>query len=231
MIGNDIVDLHSPWVGQKHRDQRFLKKAFTKKERAAIYRAPDPCVMLWMLWACKEAAYKAVSRSFPEASSWPGKYEARIHHEKLLGIVETPFGCARALIEINRDYVHCIALYGCGCSFDKIISGVEARRNPEMDQSAHVRMIASSAIARMLEASPCDIEIVRRKGARGLGAPVAYSEERIAPVSLSLSHDGPYSAFAIQPWASGEISGDKIPDSMNLGSQNFQDIPGGRQMS
>jgi len=73
-VGNDIVDRKSPEAAGKAGDRRFLQKALTPLEQEAVAGAPDPDLALWSLWAAKEAAYKAVSKSFPEISAAPRRY-------------------------------------------------------------------------------------------------------------------------------------------------------------
>ncbi|SHN30050.1 4'-phosphopantetheinyl transferase superfamily protein [Chitinophaga sp. CF418] len=62
MIGNDIIDLHL--AGQESNWQRkgYLSKIFTAAEQEMICQASVPSDMVWLLWSCKEAAYKIVNR-------------------------------------------------------------------------------------------------------------------------------------------------------------------------
>jgi phosphopantetheinyl transferase (holo-ACP synthase) len=64
-IGNDIVDLTSPDSIGKCRDRRFIARVFTPEEQERIDRSASPDTTLWMLWAAKEAAFKAVSKLKP----------------------------------------------------------------------------------------------------------------------------------------------------------------------
>jgi phosphopantetheine--protein transferase-like protein len=61
-IGNDIVDLTSPDSIGKSRDRRFIARVFTPEEEERIDRSTSPDTALWMCWAAKEAAFKAVSK-------------------------------------------------------------------------------------------------------------------------------------------------------------------------
>ena len=64
-IGNDVVDLEHSSLHGKLESRRFLKRVFTKSEQAIIARAGESDIELWCLWACKEAAFKAFSKTLP----------------------------------------------------------------------------------------------------------------------------------------------------------------------
>ncbi|RME94328.1 MAG: 4-phosphopantetheinyl transferase family protein [Bacteroidetes bacterium] len=61
MIGNDIVDLAVARRESNWQRPRYLNKLFTATEQALIRAAPEAERQVWLLWACKEAAYKAWS--------------------------------------------------------------------------------------------------------------------------------------------------------------------------
>jgi phosphopantetheinyl transferase (holo-ACP synthase) len=58
MIGNDVIDLRQAAVESKWQRPGFLDKLFTAAEQKRIHSEAD----VWMLWSCKEAAYKIVHR-------------------------------------------------------------------------------------------------------------------------------------------------------------------------
>jgi phosphopantetheinyl transferase (holo-ACP synthase) len=73
-VGNDVVDLKHPGNHGKSKDERFLDRVFTAKERDRIAEAACPDKLLWALWAAKEAAFKVVSRDDPAVCSTPRRY-------------------------------------------------------------------------------------------------------------------------------------------------------------
>ncbi|MBI9074814.1 MAG: 4'-phosphopantetheinyl transferase superfamily protein [Desulfatibacillum sp.] len=109
-IGNDIVDILAPEARDKHLDQRFVGRAFTPREQDTIHSSRKPGPMLWALWACKEAAYKAVSRNNPGVSSWPKKYEVELDKQgnKGAGWVTTPAGVVYVRVIFQEKFVHAI---------------------------------------------------------------------------------------------------------------------------
>jgi phosphopantetheinyl transferase (holo-ACP synthase) len=62
MIGNDIIDLELAAKESNWLRPGYLNKIFTADEQSTILTAPDPTVMVWLLWSCKEAVYKIVHR-------------------------------------------------------------------------------------------------------------------------------------------------------------------------
>lgn len=62
-IGNDVVDLADASLSGKIDNPRFLKRVFTASEQASIVTAEESFSEMWHIWACKEAAYKAFSKT------------------------------------------------------------------------------------------------------------------------------------------------------------------------
>ena len=58
-----MVDLTDPRHIGKAKDERFLLRVFSEKEREDIYAAADPDEALWIRWAGKEAAFKTISKA------------------------------------------------------------------------------------------------------------------------------------------------------------------------
>lgn len=63
MIGNDIIDLRAAARESNWRRRGYLDKVFTPAEQEQVHTAPDADIMVWLLWSCKEAAYKIVHRA------------------------------------------------------------------------------------------------------------------------------------------------------------------------
>lgn len=62
VVGIDVVDLTDPRCRGKSEDDRFADRVLAPAERAAVRAAADPDRHLWLVWAGKEAAFKAVTR-------------------------------------------------------------------------------------------------------------------------------------------------------------------------
>jgi phosphopantetheinyl transferase (holo-ACP synthase) len=74
-VGNDVVDLKEPANAGKSGDSRFLKKILTDAEIKFVKNADNPDTALWSLWACKETAYKAIKKSFPDTAFVPRRWQ------------------------------------------------------------------------------------------------------------------------------------------------------------
>lgn len=62
MIGNDLVDLRQAASDSNWQRKGYLSKICTPAEQQLICSAPEPAVMVWLIWTMKEAAYKIISR-------------------------------------------------------------------------------------------------------------------------------------------------------------------------
>jgi hypothetical protein len=85
-LGNDVVDLEASENRGKSGDRRFLDRVFSAREQRLIGTAELPDVLLWALWAAKEAAYKAVSRNDPTVCSIPRRYPVLLDREKVRAV-------------------------------------------------------------------------------------------------------------------------------------------------
>lgn len=212
-VGNDIVDLRLPENRGRSGDRRLLNRVFTLQERAAIARSARPDTLLWAFWAAKEAAFKAVSRDDPEVCSVPRRYAASLEEEmppaesgrertgtaptsSLAGVVQTPCGELAVRITASDEWVHALAADSVA-SFDRFMVRIDGPDDPdhEGDPSEAVRR----RVARWVAAcSGCPVGAVEiRKDARGPGVPRLFVDNRELPIAISLSHDGRYTAFAL----------------------------------
>ena len=78
MIGNDIVDLHLAENESRIHRRGFLDKLFLPGEQTMIRSAADPTVMVWLLWSCKESAYKIIHRATHERKFAPQQFSCRL---------------------------------------------------------------------------------------------------------------------------------------------------------
>jgi hypothetical protein len=225
-VGNDIVDLAAPGNPGKSGDDRFCGRVFTAVERALIAAAPRPDVLLWALWAAKEAAYKAVSRGDPLVCSIPRQYHVEINRDSVLLIDPASGPVPDSRIRGNDN----IGIDGCR---GNIIAGKVITPKGELalrveltaewvhalaagseavlarlcrhveglcgtgDPSAFVRGGLLSEIARLLNCPAGDLSVDKDPG--GPGAPRVLFRGRLLAAEVSLSHDGRFAAFAFDP--------------------------------
>jgi len=183
---------------------RFMNRVFTSAEQLDILESSKPDIVLWSLWAAKETGYKAISKLHPTVSSAPGYYEVKLFSADgslpETGVVHTPCGQVSVCFFISSDHIHCI-----GTTPDKDTDSImwdvrkiyRRRFSPDYESDL-VRNMAGKKIARYLKKDSKAIEIIRPKGHRGLGPPVIYAGKKRTAIDISMSHDGPFVAYALQ---------------------------------
>ncbi len=206
-IGNDIVDLFHPQAFARYKDQRFISRVLTPAEQEKLRSSCFPNQCLWSFWAAKESAYKAISRSFPLVSSSPKQYEVSVSVIESLsifhGMVATPEAPVQIHGTIDPDYVHCLAIMGEEADFGMIETNIcpitaskeEAGCLPEQE-STRVRESAGARISGYLKVPVSQIQILRKITAGRIGPPEVFVQGEKIPISISLSHDGRFAAFA-----------------------------------
>lgn len=228
-VGNDVVDLGDPRCVGKAGDERFLVRVLAAKERELVERATDPDLVLWTLWAAKEAAFKAVSKATGRVPVFvhadfevesPADGLGRVRWDGL----ELPF-----LVRGGRSTgsVHVVAWSGSprprmaggsslvdrGAALRERLSSRELA-NVHSAASAHVRLEARAHLARLSGAPEEELEIVCEKGPAGRVPPRVLRAGNRAPWDVSLSHHGRLVAWVVAlPLGPGEVSPEPdVPD-------------------
>jgi len=216
-VGNDIVDLGDPGNRGKSSDRRFVERVFTAGEQRRIAAAVRPDALLWALWAAREAAYKAFSRHDPRVASIPKTYRICLDGDgeaalagrsgaaglpfELGGRVIAPPGELALRLSLTEGYVHALA-----ASEPDALAGIcwrvaetDAAALPAEYPSALIRRLLLTEIAGRLG---CPVEeLTVRSEKTGPGAPGVFWGERLLTAGISLSHDGRFAAFALDPAA------------------------------
>ena len=209
LVGNDVVDLAAGDAVARWKDERFLGKVFTDPEREAIRCAAVPAVVLWSLWACKEAAYKVVRKLDPEAGFVPHRFPVRLILSEgspmAFGRVETFFGPIPVRVETGDGFVHGLARWGGPPCWERIVCRILPTGPPAISHSPYaarfasmrIRQVVREHVADRLGCSSGGIDIVRPESNRGLGPPMVHVAGVPVHIDLSLSHDGRFLAFAL----------------------------------
>lgn len=208
------MDLLDPENRRKLNDARFIDRVFTPAERDCIAKSRSPLAMLWSTWACKEAAYKALSK-VKKVTSSPSRYavtflpplvtdspgSAANSSKTIPADVITPEGRVPVRTCRERSYVHAIALVGAAEYLDSIIWSVSRIRRPRKEvtpamQSFLVRRQLKLQIAQKLAVDPGELEITRPAADGVPGPPLLLVSGEASGIDISLAHDGPYLAYA-----------------------------------
>lgn len=78
MLGNDVVDLRDHESRPETFRDRFDARVYTPGERALIEASNAPLRTRWLLWAAKEAAFKAVRQRHPALVFAPRQLVVRL---------------------------------------------------------------------------------------------------------------------------------------------------------
>jgi len=113
MIGNDIVDFNTATLQSNWQRRGFLEKLFSKKEQSLILNSEFPERRLWLLWAMKEATYKAHQRRYNLPRSFnPIQFNCEIiavENNSVLGKVQIRDCSYYTQTSIGKDHLHCIS--------------------------------------------------------------------------------------------------------------------------
>lgn len=112
LIGNDIVDLKGQGNIRSAQSSRYLEKVFNGSELARIQAVENKEEMIWLLWSCKESAYKVWikqghKRFFKPKEIHVGQLElSKDGIQSEINIQGLQYYC---LSNIVKGYVHSIA--------------------------------------------------------------------------------------------------------------------------
>ncbi len=215
-VGNDIVDLTDPRNRGKSLDQRYVSRILTPAERVRLDQFPEKDVLLWALWAGKEAAFKVLAKSDPARPFIPREYEVHLDDYGLRGTstdagacnphvegaVLTPEGTIPLQLYRRCTYIHALALSEGEDYFDYVFWRVEVL--PELKgvdslevESRIVREALKRCVATHLGWNQKDMEIRRTESGSRPGPPRLYYQGKRTTLDLSLSHDGHFGAYAV----------------------------------
>lgn len=187
MIGNDIIDLKAAAVQSNWKRARYLDKLYSQQEQNLILNAEDQDNTVWLLWAMKEAAYKAHQRRFqlPRAYN-PKDLNCEINDqcsEPVSGMVKIGEYCYQTSASTGNDRLHCVASANPKKRIlHKIFSG-----------SADVKKELISTLSVLKNLSEEKISIVK-----GINAvPHLTYQNRPLNYYFSLSSHGNFSAFIL----------------------------------
>jgi len=170
------VWLADPQNGGRSADKRLLHRVLTAPERLLVAVSPEPDAMLWSLWAAKEAAYKAWSRSHSGLFS-PASFVVEFAPGLLLARVVKGDWSVAVRWTRGPDWVHALAA-------DVPESVVVRVERADGEPSESVRRLAVR-----------EFSGVGGPAARVIGKPPRLVWEG-GEQAVSLSHDGPYVAVA-----------------------------------
>lgn len=221
-IGNDIVDLErSP--KHKAQDQRFMQRVFTPQEQAAILEAKDPETLLWLFWAAKEAAYKAISKidsppvfshklfevSLSPDKYWVVKYQEHIAkcythivENQLVHVICVLYETQQNTLSLKtqcHQNIHKISkqeqlYWQDGANLENAFSATELE-SINHPESAIARCKLKDHIEQQKQWPIDEIEVIRPSKNKKMHPPYLLYQGNKTEIDISLSHHGAYVAW------------------------------------
>lgn len=114
-VGNDLVDLLLPENQAKVQNKRWLNKIFVPSEQNVIAQATQPNTMAWLLWSCKESAYKVAIKQGMLPNYRPLDFvvipnKNNVFSPTITAIVQTNIGIFYTQSTQNTHYTHSVAV-------------------------------------------------------------------------------------------------------------------------
>jgi phosphopantetheinyl transferase (holo-ACP synthase) len=185
LVGNDVVDLDDAAITSSHLRARFVERVCHARERARVASALEPKVLLWSLFAAKEAAFKVVVKRGPVVFA-----HRRFVVAEDLGSVGFEGLELRLRVQVTGACVHAVAWLGAAPTSSEVVC-IGLREDPG-------RVARKALLASFGEVD--GLEVVREPvpGAwDGYGPPRVRRSGFWLPVDVSLSHDGRFAAYAV----------------------------------
>jgi phosphopantetheinyl transferase (holo-ACP synthase) len=208
-LGNDVVATNLSRSIDKHLDTRFLNKVFTNTEQNIINAATNPNIILWAMWAGKEAAFKALKKIYPNLIFSPKKFQIDIYpdvdvRDEITCIGTITHGkhilAGKWEFNPNKHFVHCVAGFASTkqnltVAYTMSLTNYHVfaiNPNNHVEESAQTR---SGAIKYLISRGlNTKIKIVRESSSP---PQLFINNQLLKNIDLSLSHDQVYAAVAV----------------------------------
>lgn len=143
MIGNDVIDIIQSRKESNWQRKGYLQKIFTSHEQLLISNAPDPEIMVWVLWSMKEAAYKIYNRQTKIRAYIPQKLICSIlshNGDYSIGTVNCAENIYYTKTIISPETLHTIAVK----SLDNLNNVIEIDRKQIIKDNNGIPYLTSS---------------------------------------------------------------------------------------
>lgn len=197
-IGNDVVNLDSI-DNQIELSERYLSKSYTAAERSWMQLRTQSLEDMWMLWSCKESAFKVMTKLISAARFNPKEFEVTVG-EMDIGSSATTWNCVVrhgpheifCIASVWPNFITTIACNSPTSLYD--ITTSSASIHPSEDESKAVRQLLADHLQTHSKLNADDYKITKND----LGVPLLVSTSS-TPLNkdISFSHDDYVVAFAV----------------------------------
>jgi phosphopantetheinyl transferase (holo-ACP synthase) len=205
-IGNDIVDLLDPEAHPGAVHPRFVARILAESETRSEAPQTNALRPVWRLWACKEAAYKAVARDHPGLPFSPRSFEVELGPPDRRAPGCRRHCCVRwqgrvlcGEVEETARWIHAVVCEDAAGAANAApaalydLRRVVAACGGAADASLFVRRLVIDEAAASLGLCPSRVSVHGRR-------PPWLAVDGVRRAALSISHHG---AFVAAAWESG----------------------------
>ncbi len=214
LVGNDVVDLRLPANQASAANDRYRQRVLSVDEYDVVAAAVDPARALWLHWAAKESAYKALRRGNVYLQFLHRKFCVTVTEHDVLpngsgrarGTVQHALDRVDVVWEWCDDWMHCMVVDAHLSSVHGVKPTAELLTDPLAARLAGAEKLSAESVAarvlglRLLEdcgVPHARIQRGRRPDGRARAPQVVSDDGTRVNVLLSLSHDGRFAAAAL----------------------------------
>lgn len=190
MIGNDIVDLARAKIDSDWLRPRWVNKAFTQKEQDFVKRSEDKDQMVWRLWSMKESAYKCSVQRKSFGRFNPLNFECSLINSNE-GIIHSDNLKFYSTTYSAKSSIYSTTTFTRKPSFFSRIIGSDDSSAFQTSKKLKEELLIY--ISQNMGYDICKLEI--KKSLQKV--PQVFFDGRKTDMTISLTHHGRFSAYAI----------------------------------
>lgn len=189
MVGNDIVDLRVARYSTDWKRPRWLQKIFVPSEQVLIEASSDPFTTVWKLWSIKESAYKVFIQAGGQPFYNPTQIICQLETSTQSGVQIGSLWLNAKTLE-TPAYVFSTAQFQDNAIQTQLLQFV-SKQPQEQSQTIKQRLLHDVATQKSL--APTTLQLRKTN----TGIPKIYHEQRLLPLSISITHHGGYGAYSV----------------------------------
>jgi hypothetical protein len=195
-IGHDIVSLMDEANRKSFSNPRYVQKILSRKEHSMLEEYPPADYWTYLLWTCKESAYKIAVKTGYRKCFAPQCFEVSLFDDNFISSGNTATGTVAFKnkifffrSEINSGYVSTIACTS-NTYLNEINSSVDRASYDE--QSSSARESLKHELASKMNIDESYINFYKQR----CGIPFVEIKNLSILPDISFSHDGEYFSYA-----------------------------------
>ena len=198
LIANDVVNLRNPFNRDVELSDRYLSKSYTESEQEIIRASDSQVETMWLIWSCKEALFKILTKLYGTVKFDPTTIEVIFSDTNLL-VGERVFHSVIRWQDVQLKGISTIkgrAISTVTASTQQALDHVYSNFQDfgeDIDESSAVRSFLFEHLAASTPLNLPQLKIVKSK----LGVPKLLVDGRRSAIDISFSHDYGLVGFAM----------------------------------